>query len=75
MNNTLSSSSRHFLKTSILVGIDVPKNKLDGNPISFEKGKNQNHLTTEDVEKIVETYKNRETLDKYSYYHHLHDTF
>ena len=34
---------------------------------SFEKGKNQNHLTTEDVEKIVETYKNRETLDKYSY--------
>ena len=33
----------------------------------FEKGKNQNHLTTEDVEKIVETYKNRETLDKYSY--------
>lgn len=34
---------------------------------SFEKGKNQNHLTTEDVEKIVETYKNREALDKYSY--------
>ncbi|MCD5159098.1 N-6 DNA methylase, partial [Staphylococcus aureus] len=34
---------------------------------SFEKGKNQNHLTSEDVEKIVETYKNRETLDKYSY--------
>ena len=34
---------------------------------SFEKGKNQNHLTTEDVEKIVETYKNRESLDKYSY--------
>ena len=34
---------------------------------SFEKGKNQNHLTTEDVEKIVETYKNRETLAKYSY--------
>ena len=34
---------------------------------SFEKGKNQNHLTTEDVRKIVETYKNRETLDKYSY--------
>lgn len=34
---------------------------------SFEKGKNQNLLTDEDVEKIVETYKNRETLDKYSY--------
>ena len=34
---------------------------------SFEKGKNQNHLTDEDVEKIVETYSKRETIDKYSY--------
>ncbi len=34
---------------------------------SFEKGKNQNHLTDEDVNKIVETYRNRETIDKYSY--------
>lgn len=34
---------------------------------SFEKGKNQNHLTDEDVSKIVETYNKRETIDKYSY--------
>ncbi|MEJ7383733.1 N-6 DNA methylase, partial [Staphylococcus epidermidis] len=34
---------------------------------SFEKGKNQNHLTDEDVDKIVETYRNRETIDKFSY--------
>ena len=34
---------------------------------SFEKGKNQNHLADEDVENIVETYRNRETIDKYSY--------
>ena len=34
---------------------------------SFEKGKNQNHLTDKDVEKIVETYSQRETIDKYSY--------
>ncbi|STA99777.1 type I restriction-modification system, M subunit [Clostridium baratii] len=33
----------------------------------FEKGKNQNLLRDEDVEKIVETHKNRETIDKYSY--------
>ncbi len=33
----------------------------------FEKGKNQNVLRDSDVEKIVETYKNRETIDKYSY--------
>lgn len=33
----------------------------------FEKGKNQNHLTDENVEKIVATYKERKTIDKYSY--------
>src|SRR5699024_1024173 len=34
---------------------------------SFEKGKNQNHLTDEDVKKIVETYRNREEIEKYSH--------
>ena len=34
---------------------------------SFEKGKNQNHLTDDDVNKIVDTYRQRETIDKYSY--------
>lgn len=33
----------------------------------FEKGKNQNHLTDENVEKIVSAYLSRETIDKYSY--------
>ncbi|MDZ5608384.1 type I restriction-modification system subunit M [Bacillus pseudomycoides] len=33
----------------------------------FEKGKNQNHLTDENVEKIVSTYLSRDTIDKYSY--------
>lgn len=33
----------------------------------FEKGKNQNHLTDEQVEQIINTYKNREAIDKYSY--------
>lgn len=33
----------------------------------FEKAKNQNNLTDENVEKIVDTYKNREAIDKYSY--------
>ncbi|GMK39110.1 type I restriction-modification system subunit M [Paenibacillus sp. CCS19] len=33
----------------------------------FEKGKNQNRLRDEDVEKIVETYKKRQSIDKYSY--------
>ncbi|ASA25667.1 type I restriction-modification system subunit M [Paenibacillus donghaensis] len=34
---------------------------------NFEKGKNQNRLRDEDVEKIVETYKSRQTIEKYSY--------
>lgn len=33
----------------------------------FEKGKNQNHLTDENVEKIVSTYLNRDEIDKYSH--------
>ena len=33
----------------------------------FEKGKNQNNLTDANVEKIVDTFIKRETIDKYSY--------
>ena len=33
----------------------------------FEKGKNQNNLTDEQVEKIVDTFVKREAIDKYSY--------
>lgn len=33
----------------------------------FEKGKNQNILTNENLEKIFETYKNRKEIEKYSH--------
>jgi type I restriction enzyme M protein len=33
----------------------------------YEKVKNQNYLTDDNIEKIINTYKNRKTLDKYSY--------
>ena len=33
----------------------------------FEKVKNQNKLRTQDIEKIVNTYANREEIDKYSH--------
>ena len=33
----------------------------------FEKVGNQNTLTDEHVEKIIDTYQRRETVDKYSY--------
>ena len=34
---------------------------------NYEKGKNQNILRPEDIEKIVGTYRNRAVIDKYSY--------
>ncbi|MFC4558376.1 type I restriction-modification system subunit M [Virgibacillus kekensis] len=34
---------------------------------NYEKGKNQNKLREEDIQKIVETYETYETIDKYSY--------
>lgn len=33
----------------------------------FSKGKNQNHLTSENLAKIFETYKDRKEVDKYSH--------
>jgi type I restriction enzyme M protein len=33
----------------------------------FGKGKNQNYLRTEDIDKIITTYQQRKTEDKYSY--------
>lgn len=33
----------------------------------FIKGKNQNKLSTEHIDRIVETYKKRETIEKYAY--------
>ncbi|MCM3737002.1 type I restriction-modification system subunit M [Bacillus cytotoxicus] len=64
-----------FYGTSIPTCILVFKKcrKYDENVVfidasnEFEKGKNQNHLTDENVEKIVSIYLNRETVDKYSY--------
>ncbi|SDY74396.1 type I restriction enzyme M protein [Proteiniborus ethanoligenes] len=34
---------------------------------NYEKDKNQNKLREQDIEKIVKTYENYETIDKYSY--------
>lgn len=33
----------------------------------FEKGKNQNLLTDEHIDKIIQTYKNRQDIDKYAH--------
>ena len=33
----------------------------------YEKAKNQNYLNEQNIEKIISTFKNRSTIDKYSY--------
>lgn len=39
----------------------------------FEKGKNQNKLTEENINKIIDTYRNRENVEKYSHVASLTD--
>ncbi|WP_298825338.1 type I restriction-modification system subunit M [uncultured Planococcus sp.] len=64
-----------FFGTSIPTCVLVFKKtrKADDNVIfidasnEFEKGKNQNNLTDENVDKIVDTYKSRVTIERYSY--------
>ena len=49
------------------------KNKKDDNVLfidasrAFKSGKNQNQLTQDDIDKIVSTYRSRQSIDKYSY--------
>lgn len=66
--------SNLFYGTSIPTCILVFKKKRVNKDVlfidasnNFEKGKNQNTLGTDNINKIIETYKNRKTIDKYSY--------
>ena len=63
-----------FFGTGIPAAILVfKKNKADKSVLfidasnEFESGSNQNRLTEANLEKIVETYQNREFVDKYAY--------
>ena len=63
-----------FYGTGIPAAILVFKKNRKNNDILFidasreyESGKNQNILRDSDIEKIVQTYKKRETIEKYSY--------
>ncbi|MCK8607005.1 type I restriction-modification system subunit M [Apilactobacillus ozensis] len=58
------------IPTLILV---LKKDKPDSNVMfidasrEFEKGKNQNNLTADNIQKIVQTYKDRKDVDKYAH--------
>lgn len=66
------------LPENLFFGTPIPacilifkKNKTDNNVVfidgsnEFDKGKNQNILRDEDIEKILEVYKNRKEVEKY----------
>ncbi|MCL0318313.1 type I restriction-modification system subunit M [Apilactobacillus xinyiensis] len=58
------------IPTLILI---LKKDKKDANVMfidasrEFEKGKNQNNLTADNIQKIVKTYKERKDVDKYAH--------
>ncbi len=63
-----------FFGTSIPTVILIFKRDRENSDIlfidasrEFEKGKNQNILRESNIERVVETYKNREGVEKYSY--------
>lgn len=68
------------LPANIFYGTGIPtvilvfkKNKQARNVLfidaskGFEKAKNQNRLTSEHIERVIETYKNRQDVDKYAH--------
>ena len=69
------------LPQNLFYGTGIPalimvfsKNRKPNEPIlfidasrEFEKGKNQNYLRDKDIEKIVQTYKDKKEIDKYSH--------
>ena len=63
-----------FYGTGIPAAILIFKVKKDTDTVLFidasreyKSGKNQNLLTEENINKVVETYRARETVDKYAY--------
>ena len=63
-----------FYGTSIPTTILVFKKNRDRRDVlfidassEFEKGKNQNRLTEENIQKIIETYEKREDVEKYAH--------
>ena len=71
----------HNLRSNLFYGTSIPatilvfkKCREDDEDIlfidaskEFEKRKNQNYLTDENIEKIFDTYKNRKEVEKYSH--------
>ncbi|WP_299977088.1 type I restriction-modification system subunit M [uncultured Pseudoteredinibacter sp.] len=74
LDTVIGLPEKLFFGTGIPAAILIfKKQKTDKNVLfidasrEFQSGKNQNQLTPENIQKVVDTYKTRETTDKYSY--------
>ncbi len=74
LDTVIGLPEKLFYGTGIPASILVFKKKKADNKVlfidaarEFVSGKNQNQLSSENIAKIIETYKARETVDKYAY--------
>ncbi|MGO2514435.1 type I restriction-modification system subunit M [Marinomonas polaris] len=74
LDTVIGLPEKLFFGTGIPAAILLFKKQKDDNKVlfidasrEFKSGKNQNQLTPENIQKIVDSYKARETTDKYSY--------
>lgn len=74
LDTVVGLPSNLFFGTGIPAAIMILRHNKKDNKVLFidssreyAGGKNQNRLRAEDIAKIVKTYKERETVDKYSY--------
>ena len=74
LDTVIGLPEKLFFGTGIPAAILVfKKNKTDDTVLfidasnEFKSGKNQNQLTEDNIAKVIETYKARESVDKYAY--------
>ncbi len=74
LDTVIGLPEKLFFGTGIPAAILIFKKQKTDNKVlfidasrEFKTGKNQNQLTPENINKIIDTYKARETTDKYSY--------
>lgn len=74
LDTVIGLPEKLFFGTGIPAAILIfKKHKTDNNVLfidasrEFKSGKNQNQLTPDNIQKIIDTYKARESVDKYAY--------
>ena len=74
LDTVIGLPEKLFFGTGIPAAILIFKKKKTDRKVlfidasrEFKSGKNQNQLTDDNIQKIIDTYKSRETTDKYSY--------